>query len=185
MIQRPVAGPGPGLGLFSLQWSMPAPRRPLPVAGTRALFAHYPFALRLLPTVLLTLAMAGTAQAQLSGNGDEVFIVGVSGLRGEAGKNFGGAGIKTGDLNCDGRDEIIVLQPQASVRGISSAGTLTVIPSTATSRPDPTLSFEWNQGTSGVLNSPEVGDRYGESADVFDFDKDGCDDLFVGCRAKI
>lgn len=178
MIQRPVAGPG--IGLFSLQWGMPAPRRPLRVADTPAPFAHSLLAFRLLPTVLLTLAMAGTAQAQLSGNGDEVFIVGVSGLRGEAGKNFGGAGIKTGDLNCDGRDEIIVLQPQASVRGISSAGTLTVIPSTATSRPEPTLSFEWNQDTPGVTNSPEAGDRYGETADVFDFDKDGCDDLFVG-----
>ena len=178
MIQRPFAEPG--LGHFSAQWGMPAPRLPLRVARTAARFADALLAIRLLPTALLMLALAGTAQAQLSGNGDEVFIVGVSALRGEPGKNFGGAGIKTGDLNCDGRDEIIVLQPQASVGGTLTAGTLTVIPSTATSRPDPTLSFEWNQGTSGVLNSPEVGDRYGESADVFDFDKDGCDDLFVG-----
>ena len=178
MIQRPYARPG--FGPFSPEWSMPATRRPLRAPRRPARLVHRLMASRLLPTVLLMLAMAGTAQAQLSGNGDEVFIVGVSALRGEPGNNFGGAGIKTGDLNCDGRDEIIVLQPQASVRGISRAGTLTVIPSTATSRPEPTLSFEWNQDTPGVSNSPEVGDRYGESADVFDFDKDGCDDLFVG-----
>ena len=178
MIEQPCAGPGHRT--FSPLWSMPATRWLLPVSGTPSRFAHIRLAIRLLPTALLMLVMPGIAQAQLSGNGDEVFIVGVSALRGEPGKNFGGAGIKTGDLNCDGRDEIIVLQPQASVGGVLNAGTLTVIPSTATSRPDPTLSFEWNQATPGVLNNAEVGDRYGASADVFDFDKDGCDDLFVG-----
>jgi FG-GAP repeat len=129
---------------------------------------------------LFALACSGFAQAQLSGSGDQLLVVGVSNLRGDPAANFGGDGIKTGDLNCDGRDEIIVLQPSASVTGIGSAGTLTVIPTTATTTPDPALSFEWNQATAGVSGAPELNDRYASSADVFDFDKDGCDDLFVG-----
>jgi hypothetical protein len=130
--------------------------------------------------IAIALTCALPARAQLSGNGDQLLVVGVSNLRGDPAARFGGAGIKTGDLNCDGRDDIVVLQPDASVGGIGFAGSLTVIPTTTTSTPDPTLSFEWNQNTAGVSGAAEAGDSYASSADIFDFDKDGCDDLFVG-----
>lgn len=125
------------------------------------------------------LLLAPMAHAQLSGVGDQQLIVGVSNLRGEPGSSFGREGIRTGDLNCDGRDDVIVMQPGAAVGGITG-GTLTVIPTGSSGRPDPVLSFEWNQATAAVADAPETGDGYGTDVDVLDFDLDGCDDLFVG-----
>lgn len=128
---------------------------------------------------LVLLMWGSTALAQLSGNGDQLLIVGVSNLRGEPGTSFGREGLRAGDLNCDGRDDVVVMQPGATVGGFAG-GTLTVIPTGSSGRPDPVLSFEWNQATAAVADSPESGDGYGTDVDLLDFDLDGCDDLFVG-----
>lgn len=155
-------------------------RSKLPLAPGKSLRAHLGQKLLCQFASVVILAFSIPAHAQLSGNGDALFIVGVNNLRGDPGARFGGAGIETGDLNCDGKDEVVVLQQSATVGAVAGAGTLTVIPTTASGGPDPRFSFEWNQATAGVAGAPEAGDRYGAVASLFDFDNDGCDDLFVG-----
>ena len=75
--------------------------------------------------ISLVLTLPTDLHAQLSGNGDQLLVVGVSNLRGDPAANFGGAGIKTGDLNCDGRDEVIVMQ-RSAVKVSASITTLTM-----------------------------------------------------------
>lgn len=127
--------------------------------------------------------LMGNAQAQLSGAGDRFLVVGENLLKGAPDGTFGLDGMVAGDLDCDGRDDLVVMQPGASVNvsGTNVAGgVVTVIPTRTQNAPQSTASFEWHQGVVGVPGAVEAIDRFGASATLFDLSGDGCADLFVG-----
>lgn len=130
-------------------------------------------------------ALSPLAMAQLSGSGDVFFVVGEGLMKGDPNAEFGATVIATGDLNCDGLDDVAVGQPQASIStggGASvTAGSVTLIPSAvALGRPNPNASFELQQNFAGVPDSAETGDRFGADIAIGDHDLDACDDLIVG-----
>lgn len=135
-----------------------------------------------LALVCAVLALPLPAHAQLSGTGDRFLIVGENLMKGDPAASFGGHRIVTGDLNCDERDDVVVLQPGASINvgGTPVAGGgITIVPTNAVG-PQATMSFEWHQGIAGVAGAVESGDSFGFSAAIADQDGDGCEDLFVG-----
>jgi hypothetical protein len=126
---------------------------------------------------------AYAAQAQLSGSGDRFLVTGENLLKGAPDGSFGAQGIVTGDLDCDGRDDLVVQQPFSSVNAGGnqiSGGVVTLVPSGGQNGPQSQQSFEWHQAVAGVPGAVEAGDAFGFSAAVFDINGDGCDDLFVG-----
>ncbi|MDZ4811845.1 MAG: FG-GAP repeat protein [Pseudomonadota bacterium] len=127
--------------------------------------------------------LMGNAQAQLSGAGDRFLVVGENLLKGAPDGTFGLDGMVAGDLDCDGRDDLVVLQPGSTVNVSGSniaGGVVTVIPTRNQNAPQGGSSFEWHQGVVGVPGAVEAGDRFGASATIFDLSGDGCEDLFVG-----
>lgn len=133
--------------------------------------------------VLLGLALTAPSLAQLSGTGDRFLVVGENLMKGDPNAAFGAHRIVTGDLNCDGKDDVVVLQPDASINVGGSqiaGGGVTVVPTTATAGPQANASFEWTQQSPGVSDTTEAGDRFGHAATIFDQNGDGCADLFIG-----
>ncbi len=124
--------------------------------------------------------------AQLSGVGDRFLVVGENLMKGDPNADFGGHRIITGDLNCDNRDDVVVLQPNASISvgGTPiSGGGVTVVPTTAAG-PQSTGSFEWHQAIADVPGAVEAGDRFGHSAVIFEQNEVGCGDLFIGAPGE-
>lgn len=129
------------------------------------------------------LLLIGSAQAQLSGAGDRFLIVGQNLQKGAPDGSFGREGMVAGDLDCDGRDDLVVMQPGATVNVSGSdvaGGVVTVIPTRTQNSPQSSASFEWHQRVVGVPGAVEAGDRFGGSVAIFDLSGDGCEDLFVG-----
>ncbi len=138
---------------------------------------------RLCASLAASLLLLSTAQAQLSGAGDRFLIVGENLQKGAPDGTFGLDGMIAGDLDCDGRDDLVVMQPGSSVNVSGSniaGGVVTIIPTRTLNSPQSTASFEWHQGVVGVPGAVEASDRFGASATLFDLSGDGCADLFVG-----
>lgn len=135
----------------------------------------------------IALCSAMSASAQLSGSGDRFLVVGENLLKGAPDGSFGFDGMVTGDLDCDGRDDLVVLQPGSSVNVSGnqiSGGVVTVIPTRGLNGPSATASFEWHQGVAGVPGAVESADLFGTSATIADLNNDGCGDLFIGAPGE-
>lgn len=97
--------------------------------------------------------------------------------------NFFGSALAAGDLDNDGRDDLIVGVPGADFIGAIDAGMVNVFNGRASGL-SPSVGYQLNQGfTSGafsVAGSVEPFDLFGSSLAVGDFNNDGVDDLAIG-----
>ncbi|MEP9411076.1 MAG: FG-GAP repeat protein [Candidatus Brocadia sp.] len=101
--------------------------------------------------------------------------------------NFGRY-LSAGDFNGDGYDDLAIGVPDEDVTiGTTTAinagtvqvlyGSLNGLQANGVGGPDDQL---WQQGHSGVQDTPEGGDYFGSNLSVGDFDGDGYDDLAIG-----
>ncbi|MFE1308436.1 FG-GAP and VCBS repeat-containing protein [Streptomyces sp. NPDC058755] len=90
-----------------------------------------------------------------------------------------------GDLNKDGFGDIVLGNPEdpADEPSASTGGKIHVIYGTS-SGPSATRRVSLTQNTSGVPDSSEEVDRFGQALAIGDFDKDGYGDLAVGAPGE-
>ncbi|MFC8125589.1 FG-GAP and VCBS repeat-containing protein [Streptomyces sp. NPDC057302] len=137
------------------------------------------------------LAKGGKVRVFYGGGGAEGFgtrsqtvgqdTPGVAGTAEQA-DNFG-IQLAAGDLNGDGRDDLVAGTPGEAIGTQDRAGSATVL----TSGPDGLLdasgtakSAAWHQGSAGVPGAPEVNDEFGSALALGDYDGDGDGDVTVG-----
>lgn len=96
-----------------------------------------------------------------------------------------GESLATGDFNCDGYDDLAIGVPHEDVGTILDAGAVNVI--YGSSGGLSTTADYWYQGATGVLDTDELGDRFGASIAAGNFNDDinstngkSCDDLAIG-----
>ena len=90
-----------------------------------------------------------------------------------------GLEITTGDLDGNGRDDLVVGAPFEFFGGATAAGALHVLYGTA--RGLVTAGSQLlTQNSSGIADTAESGDLFGRSLSSADLDRDGCADLVVG-----
>lgn len=90
-----------------------------------------------------------------------------------------GFALAAGDFDHDGFDDLAIGVPGESVGVRLGAGAVHLIYGSATNL-GPARSQLWRQGTSGLKDTAEADDGFGESLCVGDFDGDAFDDLIVG-----
>ncbi len=84
------------------------------------------------------------------------------------------------DFNADGRADMAVADPEASVAGQSRAGRVVVLYGDADGRIGEGERRLISQGSGTVGDDPEPGDRFGSALSIADLDCDGFSDLVVG-----
>lgn len=99
----------------------------------------------------------------------------------EAFDGFGSA-TACGDVNNDGKDEVIVGAPDEGLADISRAGVVHVF--TWQGHEAPWSSVTFSQFAAGIAGDPEFDDSFGYSLAVGDIDDDGIDDLVVGAPGE-
>jgi hypothetical protein len=121
----------------------------------------------------------GTASGP-SGAGDQFLQQGGGGMVGllESGDGFGSA-VAHGDFNGDGYTDLAIGAPGEDMAGLGDVGNVTVIYGSSTGL-DPSTDEVWHQNRSGVQDANEVGDGWGQSLAVADFNGDAFADLAVG-----
>jgi FG-GAP repeat len=100
----------------------------------------------------------------------------------EANDYFGTA-VAHGDFNGDGREDLAVGVPDEDrtdgTTSLADTGAVVVIYGTASGLAASGRQY-WDQGSAGVADNPEPGDRFGASLAAGDFNGDGYDDLAIG-----
>ena len=88
----------------------------------------------------------------------------------------------TGDFNGDGWDDLAIGVPYEDVGSVADAGAVNVIFGSANGLSTDAEQADqfWHQGSSGVEDDLEAGDRFGWSVAAADFDRDGYSDLAIG-----
>ncbi|HEY76371.1 MAG TPA: hypothetical protein G4O00_09350 [Thermoflexia bacterium] len=115
----------------------------------------------------------------LTGAGDQIWHQGLDDITGTAEESdrFGYA-LTTGDFNGDGYDDLAVGVPYEDVGSTASAGTVQVLYGSSGGLTSAGNQM-WYQGNSGLGDSVETGDRFGDALTAGDFDSDGYDDLAI------
>jgi hypothetical protein len=92
-----------------------------------------------------------------------------------------GTALATGDFDSNGFADLAIGSPFDEPGGITDAGEVSLLYGTAgglqATAPDDQL---WHQNSSGVIDTAEVGDEFGSSLAIGDFNEDGFDDLSIG-----
>lgn len=96
----------------------------------------------------------------------------------EAGDGFG-ASLASGSVDADGFDDLIVGVPREDVAGKRNAGLVHYFPGSAKGPTDSSDTL-LHQGSTGIIDKLEPGDRFGWSVAVGDVDGDGFADVAVG-----
>ncbi|MEZ5366026.1 MAG: FG-GAP-like repeat-containing protein [Bryobacterales bacterium] len=122
----------------------------------------------------------GTSGGGLRGDGNLFLAQGENGIpdRRERNDAFGSV-LATGDFNGDGYAELAI----ASINEDNGRGVVIVLPGSS-SGPTGNGSVDWRQGSNGLQDSQNDGDRFGTSLVAGDFNGDGYQDMAVGARGE-
>lgn len=116
----------------------------------------------------------------LAADGDQVWNQDSSGIEGsaESGDRFG-ALLAVGDFDGDGYADLAVGAPDEDVGAASAAGGVNVIYGSSAGL-DASGDQVWTQDSSGIVDSAEGDDRFGDALATADINGDGYDELLVG-----
>jgi hypothetical protein len=93
--------------------------------------------------------------------------------------DFFGLAVATGDFNNDGFGDLAVGVPNENVGTIADAGAVNILYGSAAGLSSTGNQF-WTQNSSGILDTAEASDFFGNSLSTGDLNGDGFDDLAVG-----
>lgn len=124
------------------------------------------------------------APGGLSGTGAQWFDQDTAGVPGTAeARDFFGNALTTGDVNGDGRADLVVGSPGESIGAESSAGLVTVLWGSAAGLTG-TGAVGYDQSDAQIPGSAESGDWFGGAAAVADLNRDGRTDLAIGAPGE-
>lgn len=120
----------------------------------------------------------------LSATGNQLWNQNSTGIPGISISSSGfGKSVASGDFNRDGYADLAVGSPSDSEISGNRHGEITIIYGSRTGLTS-VKSQLWHQGSPGILEDPEHGDRFGSSLAAGDFNRDGFDDLAVGAPSE-
>lgn len=94
----------------------------------------------------------------------------------------GATGGRAGDINGDGRDDLVIGVPDEAVGPLGMAGSISMLPGGASGGVTPAGDQLINQADLGGNN--ESGDRFGNAIAYGDFDNDGFGDVAIGAPTE-
>jgi hypothetical protein len=100
-----------------------------------------------------------------------------------AGERFGAA-LAAGNFNGDGRDDLVIGAPSATIGGLFGVGYVQIVYGAASGLTSSGTQFI-HQDSTGVLDTNQGNDGFGEAVAAGDYNNDGRDDLAIGVRGQV
>ncbi len=97
--------------------------------------------------------------------------------------DYFGAALAAGDFNKDGKDDLAIGAPGADDAGVSAAGAVHVLYGSSTGLTESGDQL-WHQNSTGIDDTAEVDDFFGEVLAAGDFNCDTADELVVGVPSE-